>query len=132
MLDKHQITQATFDELVRCALAGERCPVTAREGTDGLSSEAVRNLARSGHILIEIYPRNFRRITILKGPHAGKSTRPPNNRAWRPYIVIDATGSKRNYRNKRSAPTAPVAAPRPTPGPPSAPRALTMSELSKL
>jgi len=70
------------------AVAGERCPVTAREGVDGLPAGATTVLAREGRIRIEVYPHNWRVIEILKGPNAGKRTKGPPKPEWRPYLTV--------------------------------------------
>src|SRR4051812_32076637 len=66
-----------FAILERAAVAGDRCPVG---GTSGLTSGLTTQLAIEGTIKIEIYARNFRRVTILVGPNAGKTTADPPNK----------------------------------------------------
>jgi hypothetical protein len=44
--------------------------------------------ARSGKIRIDVYPHNWRVVTIMTGPQAGKSTAPAPNKNWRPYLTI--------------------------------------------
>ena len=39
-----------FEQLERCAIAGERCPPNAREGMKGLPSNATDNLSDQGRI----------------------------------------------------------------------------------
>lgn len=67
------------------AASGARCPIT---GTGGLTSQLTGNLARSGKIRIDVYPHNWRVVTIMTGPHAGKTTAPAPNKNWRPYLTI--------------------------------------------
>lgn len=58
--------------LIECAaINGERCPTR-----DFLESSVTTALARAGRITIEISGRNWRTVTILTGPHAGKTTKP--------------------------------------------------------
>lgn len=75
-----------FAMLERAAVNGCRCPVSR---TDGLTSQLTTALARAGQIRIDVYPHNFRVVTILTGPNAGKSTAPPPNKNWRPYLTIE-------------------------------------------
>lgn len=75
-----------FAMLEGAAASGARCPIT---GTNGLTSTLTATLARSGQIRIDVYPHNYRVITILTGPQAGKATAPPPNKNWRPYLTIE-------------------------------------------
>ena len=84
---KQNITLAeAFAALEQAAASGARCPIT---GTNGLTSNLTGALARSGKIRIDVYPHNWRVVTIVSGPHAGKSTAPPKNKDWRPYLTIE-------------------------------------------
>lgn len=83
-----------FTVLEAAAAAGERCPMREQLGTGAAPS--LRTLARAGKIRIEIFNLNFRRITILVGPHAGKATADPplyNGKRPKPYMVSDANGT---------------------------------------
>ena len=64
--------ERTFEALALAAAKGERCPIAPH-----IPADHVAQLARSGRIMIEIHGRNFRVVTIMAGPHAGKSTAPP-------------------------------------------------------
>jgi hypothetical protein len=75
-----------FAMLERAAVSGARCP---QSRTNGLTSQLTSQLARAGHIRIDVYPQNWRVVTILKGPHAGKTTAPAPNKNWRPYLTIE-------------------------------------------
>lgn len=75
-----------FELLQRCALAGERCPKS--NTASGFTSILTSALARAGQIRIDIYPHNWRVVTIVVGPHRGKATAPCPNRAWKPYLTI--------------------------------------------
>lgn len=76
--------ELSFQRIVAAAIANERCPVSHPHGP--LASEAVTMLVEAGRIRSEVYSHNFRRVTILKGEHAGKSTAsPPHNRP--PYMI---------------------------------------------
>lgn len=92
----------------QAAINGTRCP----QGTV-VSSHMVRELAREGLIRIEISGKNWRRVTLLKGEHAGKSSAPdPEGRA--PYRTIEG---ERDYWHTRgsqvrgSAARAPISLP---------------------
>lgn len=74
-----------FKVLERCALAGDRCPIA---GTKGLESVLTSALARAGRIRIDVYPHNYRVVTIAAGPNAGRATALPPNPNWRPYLTI--------------------------------------------
>jgi hypothetical protein len=75
-----------FAMLERAAVNGFRCPVSR---TDGLTSQLTSELARSGQIRIDVYPHNYRVVTIMTGPNAGKSTAPPPKKDWKPYLTIE-------------------------------------------
>lgn len=61
--------------IVQAARKGERAPANLYNGGT-LYPPAVRFLCDSGWMRIEVSGKNFRRIFILKGPHAGCSTAP--------------------------------------------------------
>ncbi len=77
------------------ALAGERCPQNTPHGP--LVLRSVTELYRAGVIRGEVYRDNYRVITLLAGPHAGKSTAAPQRDHGaplpKPYLVIDRAGS---------------------------------------
>ncbi|CAN7382697.1 hypothetical protein LJR220_003403 [Bradyrhizobium sp. LjRoot220] len=75
-----------FAVLLVKAMAGERCP---KSGSDGLTSQVTGDLARAGRIRIDVYPHNWRVVTIAEGPHKGKATAPPPNAKWKPYLTIE-------------------------------------------
>lgn len=89
-----------FAMLEAAAASGARCP---KSGTDGLTSQLTAGLARAGKIRIDVYPHNWRVVTILTGPHAGKTTEPAPNKAWRPYLTIEK-GSPPKPQYSRIAP----------------------------
>lgn len=78
------IGNRNLDLLVAAAVDGERCPQDAPHGP--LGRGAISELVRAGQIRSEVYSRNWRVVTILKGEHAGKSTAAP---PWggKPYRV---------------------------------------------
>jgi hypothetical protein len=78
-------TQEAFAMLEAAAVSGARCPESR---TNGLTSHLTSKLARSGRIKIDVYPHNWRVVTIMTGPHAGKTTAPAPNNNWRPYLTI--------------------------------------------
>jgi hypothetical protein len=91
------LMEATFAVIERAAVAGVRCPVT---GSDGLTSRLTTALATDGKIKIEVYPHNFRRVTILVGPNAGKTTADPPNPSWKPYKTIEKGHVPTTYRRR--------------------------------
>lgn len=74
-----------FRILVVAALKGERCP--QRKPFGPLESSAMEEMYRLGMIRGEVFGSNFRRITILVGPYAGRSTASFPGREL-PYRVI--------------------------------------------
>lgn len=78
---------ATFDALVAAAVAGERCPQSQPFGPFPPSATGI--LARAGRIRVEIFTLNWRVVTIMEGPHRGKTTAPcPHSKSGKPYKVI--------------------------------------------
>jgi hypothetical protein len=51
-------------------------------------------LTRQGRIVVRIYGKNWRDVTICTGPNAEKTTMPPPH-GGEPYMVINATGRAR-------------------------------------
>lgn len=98
---------AGLRSIIAAALAGQRCPTNeTMENPNGtIWQGATTELARAGHIKIEIYAKNYRVVTILKGPHAGLSTKPYPDRRAKPYKTI-TTQTVRTY-----APTHPLGRP---------------------
>lgn len=84
-----------FAMLETAAASGARCPVA---GTNGLTSTLTGTLARTGKIRIDVYPHNWRVITIMAGPHAGKATALPPDKTWRPYRTIEAAQTLKEGR----------------------------------
>lgn len=66
------------------AIAGGRCP------TNDQLDYPLPDLAREGLFFIEVYAKNFRVATILKGEHAGKHTALPPKKCRKPYLKIGA------------------------------------------
>ncbi len=80
-----------FDLMVHTAIEGQRCPTN-----DQLPDHSLPALARAGKVRIEVFERNWRVVTILVGPHAGKQTSRGSVRPEaKPYIVIDASSAPR-------------------------------------
>lgn len=86
-----------FGLLERAALEGRRCPTLDEigramheAGVPGGPSGATSALARDGRIRVEVFGKNYRVVTILTGPNAGKTTA-PHSRYTKPYRVIDAS-----------------------------------------
>lgn len=103
-----------FNLLEDCAVKGERCPISGGPAAHSfLRNRHTSALALAGRIYIEISTGNFRRVTLLTGKHAGRSTvaNPnPNARVWQ---TIGAEGTKVNGvlqdrgRSSRVQPSAP-------------------------
>lgn len=89
---KHHTLDETFRRLEAAAAAGDRCPTTDQ----GLRSAAVSHLAHDGKIMVEVSTHNWRRVTILTGPHAGKSTAPNPLKRFSTCLTIDRGGTRRN------------------------------------
>lgn len=113
-LSEQEIERA-FALIEQAAASGERAPQSQPHGP--LRRQAVTALYRAGRLKGAIYSGNFRVLTILQGPHAGKSTKPPSTQSP-PYRIID---------KRSSAPTRPAGA-----AAPSAPRVLSSAEIRKL
>lgn len=108
MKQKHRVSHhainSAFNMIVAAAREGRRCPETTRSDyikgerilIRGLARGAATILAAEGKIKVEIFARNFRRITILVGPHAGKATAaPPFGELAQPYRVIEGAATYR-------------------------------------
>lgn len=98
----------TFARIVAAAVAGERCPTTDQ----GLSSANVSALAHAGRIAVEVSTHNWRRVTILEGEHAGKSTAANPLKKFSTYLTLDKRGTLRNgkhvnYGGYRTQPSKP-------------------------
>jgi hypothetical protein len=81
---------AAFRVLVICAELGRRCPTAG----EGITPAIIARLAREGHIRSDVSGRNWRTVTILVGPHAGKTTMPDPLKA-RVWLVTDEKGTRR-------------------------------------
>jgi hypothetical protein len=88
-LSYDQRLELCFTNIVNAALRAERCP---ENETQNVNSARCRALASAGRIKIEVFPRNYRVVTILTGRHAGKKTAPPPYRVARPNLVISKEG----------------------------------------
>lgn len=89
------IRDRVFAALEAAAASGARCPV--REQLPGANT-IVGELAREGRIFVEVFVHNFRRVTILTGPHKGKATANPplrDGRPPKPYLTV-GLATKRN------------------------------------
>ena len=110
---------AVFKTLEAAAVAGRRCP---ENGQHGVTSDIVVALAHAGRITIEISNKNWRRVVILEGEHAGKATAGDPN-GCKPWQVI-GTETTVNGKTKDFG-----ASQRREP---SKPRPLTAADLAKL
>lgn len=96
--DRPDVMRA-FAILEDAAVRGIRCP--GRDIAD-LQRNQAAVLARAGLIRINISGHNYRQITILVGPHAGKSTA-PHPMGYRPTRVLDTNGLSVNGRPPMTA-----------------------------
>ena len=85
--------QEGFAAIERAALKDERCPtnISMENPAGTLRSGITTALVKEGKIRIEVYAQNYRVIEILTGPNAGKRTKAPPNKAWKPYRVLPGT-----------------------------------------
>lgn len=82
--------ETCFRAVLDAAVAGTRCP----PNTSGCISTALLDvLAHHGRIRVEISGRNWRQVTILKGPSAGRSTA-PNPKGHQVWWVRDKNGAR--------------------------------------
>lgn len=82
------ILNRAFSILETAAYRGERCPLNGT--TPWITADITTALARAGRIKVEVSGRNWRVVTILKGPNAGKRTMPdPLN--GHVYLTIGVT-----------------------------------------
>lgn len=82
--------EEAFKLLEDAAVKGERCPQTRPHGP--LPQKWIGILARAGRIRSEVFQHNYRVVTILEGPNAGKSTKPSGS-SKRPYMVTTRDGT---------------------------------------
>jgi hypothetical protein len=96
-MSKHD-DEVCFEAIAAAALRGERCP---ENGTLGVYSDSVTRLAQAGRIKVEISGRNYRAVTILAGPLAGKSTapHPRGYPAWKTITTEMTVNGKTIPRN---------------------------------
>ncbi len=81
---------AVFAQLEQAAAVGARCPTRdAMEDT-----HMVTALAHAGKIAVEVSAGNWRRVTILQGEHAGKSTAANPKPNATIYMTIDKSGTR--------------------------------------
>ena len=99
---------AALRTLERVAAANGRCP-----GNEEIGHGIIAALAAAGQIEVEIYGRNFRRVKLLAGPHAGATTKAPPRATWRPYAITDRNGTRRTGFAAQNKPRARPSAPRP-------------------
>lgn len=98
-IDDPAALERCFLALEHAAVNGLRCPqndyVVAERHRQGVHADLVGVLAREGFIKVEIFAQNWRVVTMLKGEHQGKQTKPPPYYMRYPYQVIDRDGSRR-------------------------------------
>lgn len=84
---KAEQIERAFQIIEGVAARGERCPTNDQFTPAGVLGV----LAREGRIRIAVYAHNFRVVTILVGPHKGKTTMRQSS-SGPPYVVIDKGG----------------------------------------
>lgn len=105
--------ERTFARLEAVAIAGERCPPSSGPGGGQINRSDMTALAQAGRISVEISTHNWRQVTILTGPNAGKSTAANPHPKATVYMTVDATGTRRNGKlidngaRSRQQPSAP-------------------------
>ena len=89
------LIETTLRALTEAVLADppKRCPMNSDPPSYGpISSLALRQMAVSGLLRVDIFVHNFRRVTFLKGPLKGKATAEPpplkGGGVSRPYKTI--------------------------------------------
>lgn len=89
-----------FEIVCAAAVQGERCP----ENGSGVAHSVLPALAREGRIRIDISRHNYRTVTILQGPHKGKSTKPDPTgaRIWKTITKDGNVVNGKPYRFERS------------------------------
>ena len=97
---------AALRTLEQLAAANGRCPSNEEIGHgDHCGARG------GGTVEVEIYGRNFRRVTLLSGPHAGAATKGPPSATSRPYAITDRDGTRRTgfgpQHTQRARPSAP-------------------------
>lgn len=108
-----QKIKRSFEIIEAAAVAGQRCPMNWDLPITG----APGVLAREGKIKIEISGHNYRQVTILVGPHAGKVTAPDpsgariwmiigkatirNGETWTPQVRKDNAEMRAAARERR-------------------------------
>src|SRR5689334_9469403 len=93
-----------LEAVEHAAAEGKRCPTNPElaavlrshgiKAAAGAIPTALNQLIRDGRIVVSLYPRYWRVVTICAGPHAGISTAPPPVPA-QPHIVLDKAERKR-------------------------------------
>ncbi len=85
--------ERTLAVIIDAAVTGKRCPPNKQ--ADGyVEAGAISRLASTGYIRVEYSSVNFRRVYLLKGEHAGKSTG-PDPKGNPVYAIRDKDGLKR-------------------------------------
>lgn len=112
-MNTNQKIRKSFEMIEAAAVNGDRCPM----GWDLPLIGAPGILARDGKIKIEISGHNYRQVTILTGPNAGRATAPNpsgamawmiigkttlrNGKEWTPKVRQDAVEMRAAARQRR-------------------------------
>src|SRR5690349_9266932 len=108
-----------FEAVEHAAAEGKRCPTNPElaallrshgiKAAAGGIPTALNQLIRDGWIVVSLYPRYWRVVTICAGPLVDMRTAPPPSPA-KPHIVLDKAERKRrdaefpSYRRSQKAP----------------------------
>lgn len=120
LAEKHKReVEAAYAIIERAAIAGARAPKNISLDIDDgeVKAYAVHELCRTGRIKVEIYGRNFRRMTILTGPHEGKQTAASPKIFARARMTIGLTTTRAAKTPRGAQGRAKPSAPRPFPVP---------------
>jgi hypothetical protein len=106
-----RLEEFVLEMVERAALEGKRCPTRFDIAREVVSSRVVpymagssvpsvfKRLSLKGLISVSVYARNYRVVTILKGPNAGKTTLPPPFEG-KPHTIIDGAATTRRYKSQ--------------------------------
>jgi hypothetical protein len=99
--DRSLVEEKIFALLQEAAVEGQRCP-TNPQIAEHLSESGIKvagtsipgflkSLILAGRIVVRVYARNWRGVTICSGSHAGKTTQPPPH-GGKPHLILTADG----------------------------------------
>lgn len=90
--------ERTYKLVEQAAIEGRRCP---QNDAEGVTAGGIPALARAGRIKVAISTHNWRTVTILMGPHRGKTTlQDPSGR--KPWKILDKNGTHWGGRTRQA------------------------------